>query len=658
MSPSTDLWRGRGDGSARRGIARLFLFALLIGIVVVSFPPALPAAEVIRNFTSIIRVETDGSLLIEERISVVSEGREIRRGIYRDFPTDYVDGAGHRYRVDFEVEMVMRNGRPEPYHTERRGNGVRVYIGDADILLPRGDHDYVILYRTTRQLGHFEGFDEIYWNVTGNGWVFPIERARAEVRLPLGASVLQYAAYTGYQGEQGADFTSERLVDGMAFETTRPLAPREGLTIAVAWPEGFVARPSEMENLAYLLGDNRILVAGGLGILLLFSYYFIVWWRVGRDPAPGTIIPLYEPPVGYSPAAMRYIRNMGYDDKTFSAAILSMAVKGYLTIEEPVTGSYTLRKTGADAPLSLGEKAIARHLFAGGLDAIELKQANHVQIRRARDSLKDWLRTEYEGVYFRTNRNYFYPGVAISLVVLALMIIFAPDPAGALFLTVWLTFWTIGLYFMLRVGIRAAMNVITRRDASATIGVAAMALIALPFTFGAIFGLILLAEVMSWSGVAIFLIIQIINLGFYNLLKAPTSFGRQAMDKFAGFADFLSVTEKDRMNYFNPPDRTPELFERYLPFALALDVENQWAEQFSRVFAAVRGDGQGKGGYRPRWYHGTSFSVGDFTGFSAGISSSLTGAISASSSPPGRSSGSGGGGSSGGGGGGGGGGGW
>jgi uncharacterized membrane protein len=126
------------------------------------------------------------------------------------------------------------------------------------------------------------------------------------------------------------------------------------------------------------------------------------------------------------------------------------------------------------------------------------------------------------------------------------------------------------------------------------------------------------------------------------------------MDEIGGFKLYLAVAEKERLNILNPPEKTPELFEKYLPYALALDVENEWSEQFAEVLAAASQDG----GYRPTWYTGNTWRRWNMEGFASSLGTSLPGAISSSSTAPGSSSGSGGGGSSGGGGGGGGGGGW
>jgi uncharacterized membrane protein len=137
----------------------------------------------------------------------------------------------------------------------------------------------------------------------------------------------------------------------------------------------------------------------------------------------------------------------------------------------------------------------------------------------------------------------------------------------------------------------------------------------------------------------------IVVLHFYQLLKAPTTRGRRVIDKLEGLKMYLSVAEKDRFNLLNTPEKTPELFEKLLPWALALGVEQQWSEQFSDILAqAIR-----EGTYSPSWYSGHhTFST---TSLASSLGASLSVSISSSSTAPGSSSGSGGGGSSGGGGG-------
>jgi hypothetical protein len=102
--------------------------------------------------------------------------------------------------VGFEFEGAERDGKPEPAAVEPLSNGVRIRIGSADTLIEPGEHRYVIRYRTTRQIGRFPDYDELYWNATGNGWGFPIEVAEARIRLPSPVSFLDRAVYTGRQG--------------------------------------------------------------------------------------------------------------------------------------------------------------------------------------------------------------------------------------------------------------------------------------------------------------------------------------------------------------------------------------------------------------------------------------------------------------------------
>jgi hypothetical protein len=208
------------------------------------FPSPLQAAsERILLFSSHVVVRPDASLTVTENITVRSEQREIKRGIIRDFPTTYKDRSGNTVKVGFEILEVLRDGKTSPYHTEHVSNGEKIYIGDRNVNLSAGVYTYTIKYRTDRQLGYFKDFDELYWNVTGNGWAFPIETAEAVIELPPGARLREHAAYTGYQGDRGQDFMVQPDDTKIVFKTTRGLAPREGLTVAVSWPKGLVRQP-------------------------------------------------------------------------------------------------------------------------------------------------------------------------------------------------------------------------------------------------------------------------------------------------------------------------------------------------------------------------------------------------------------------------------
>ena len=344
------------------------------------------------------------------------------------------------------------------------------------------------------------------------------------------------------------------------------------------------------------------------------------------------------------------------DDKVFAVAVVNMAVKGYLKISQDEDQVWTLTKTGADEKsLSGGEAKIAEKLFTVG-SRVELKKSNHERIGKAQRELSKYLMREARNKYFVLNSKYFMSGLAITVLILLTIVLSSGQAETVLFLGVWLTIWTTGCLFLALKVITAWKRALTGNEGKfGTAGAIGMTLFSLPFFLGEGVGLWFFTSAASLLAGITLLLAGLINALFYHLLKAPTLTGRKLMDKLEGFRQYLSVAEKDRLNLLNPPEKTPELFERYLPYALALDVEQEWGEQFARILEDVSRDG---GGYRPVWYSGSAWRPGSVTGFASSLGSSLSGAISSASTAPGSSSGSGGGGSSGGGGGGGGGGGW
>ncbi len=620
--------------------------------------------ERIIHYDSQIIVNPDASMNVTETIKVHSEGDQIKHGIYRDFPIRYRSPLGYRYNVDFHLLEVLKNGNQEPYHTEGMSNGIRIYIGNKDILLSSGDYTYTIKYSTARQMGFFKDHDELYWNVTGNGWVFSIEQASATVIFPPGVSstLLSMNGSTGPEGATDKNFQVYKDTAGnVVYQTTQTLSSHEGLTIVVTFPKGFFKEPTPKEKAQLFLRDNISVVIGSLGMAILFLYYIIVWALV-RGPAKGTIIPLYGPPNRFSPADVRFVSKMSFDKKAFTANILDMAVKGFLTIKEE-KGIYTLTRTKKeDVILDPDERKIADSLL-GSKSSIQLIPVNHSEISSAIGALKSYLKLNYEKNYFLNNTQYFIPGVVLSIILLFVTGFWGAQSAGNIpvfiFMTIWLSGWSVGVVFLVCQMFTLWKDAIfgTGHHIASTGGALFMTLFSIPFVGGEVMGLYFLSTTSSVFVIVVLLVLAIVNVIFYHLLKAPTLVGRKILDQIEGFKMYLSVAEKDRLNAITPVNKTPELFEKFLPFALALDVEQKWAEQFADVLSKSSIGGKQ---YSPSWYQGTSWSTLGAMGFASSMSSSFSNAISSSSTAPGSSSGEGGGGGgfSGGGGGGGGGGGW
>jgi len=262
---------------------------------------------------------------------------------------------------------------------------------------------------------------------------------------------------------------------------------------------------------------------------------------------------------------------------------------------------------------------------------------------------KNSLQNDYDKIYFNTNRGWLVPGVVLSLVTLVIAAFSQSNEeqlAVGLFMSVWLSGWSVGVVILLRRVWTAWRGMGSILEAGAALFVTAFAL---PFVAGEVFGLYILFTQAAPAVPLVLIGALILNILFFQLLKAPTRTGRELLDQAEGFRLYLDVAEKDEMSFRNPPEKTPELFEKYLPFALALDVEQAWAERFAGLFHRLEQEGEA---YRPHWYSGRHWGSSSLAGFSSAVGGSLGSAIASSSTAPGSSSGSGGGGSSGGGGGG------
>lgn len=566
------------------------LFALLCLLAT-----PLAAQERILSYDSAVDIRDDGTLDVTERITVRAEGSQIRRGIYRDYPTRYKDRSGNRVVVGFEVLEVLRDGKTEPWFTENKDNGVRINTGNDDFLPVPAQYTYTLRYRTTRQLGFFPDHDELYWNAIGGGWAFAIESGSVEVRLPRPVPVdqLRAEAYTGAQGSKGDAYVAQTPSPGVArWQLTRPLAPQEGFTIVLSFPKGLVPVPTRMQRILWLLKDNRgVLVAlAGLAGLLVFCVRR--WRRIGRDPRPGVIIARYDPPAGHSPAGLRYMKRMSYDSRCFSSDLLAMAVDGQLSIHRDkgfLKDDWQLQRiSGRDAAaLTDPQKALLTPLFADGPE-LELRNTNARIVSGAQSAHVKALHARYQPELFKLNGGSI--GIAFAIVLVST---------------------------------------------------------ALAFVVSGGTGVLLILGAM---------VLMLVALGvFAAIIKAPTPAGRKLLDEIEGLKSYLGVAERDELARMPGPDAPPvldaERYEKLLPYAVALEVEDAWTKKFTLAVGAAAAAATTAA---ISWYHGGG--VDNLGSLANAVGSSLSSQISSSSSPPGSSSGSGGGGSSGGGGGGGGGG--
>lgn len=647
------------------------LMAVLAAVLWLVTVSGAVSEERILAYVSDIDVQQDGSLIVTETIRVRAEGDEIKRGIFRDVPLRAKDANGWEHDVPFELLEVLRDGQRENKFTRDNGRGVRIYIGREDVFLDPGVYTYTIKYRMWRQVRFFDGYDEVYWNATGNEWIFPIDEAVARVRLPAGADATQYAAYTGAFGSAATDYEAsvDPATGQVVFETTQPLGAYEGLTVAVGFPKGFVAEPSESEKWDMWLQDQRVFAIGAPAVLILVLYYLISWWRVGRDPARGVIFPRFKGPDGVSPAMANYITNRGIEGQRWvalAAACLSLATKGRLklskddkdlVLEMPEEGTPV-----NDEPLPKGEAVIESYIRGRGTP-LALNDKNGKAISALGDKFVSAINREYSGVYFKHNGYYLLPGLGISIVTIFSLFYFG-NLSDAQFEQSFL----FGFFTIFGIAGSVGLTILVQSLFDKTTGRSSKAL-----TFWLLFAVIFAGAVYLVMHLTAFILqippeipllpafvigIVLMFIVYANVIDIPTTHGRVVMDEIEGLKLYLSVAEKDRLNMTDAPDMSVLHFEKLLPFAVSLGVEKPWSTHFETWLSSAANAGQ-SGEYRPRWYSGRDFDSRDISRSVGATASAMAGSFQSSlpvSSS--SSSGSSGGGSSGGGGGGGGGGGW
>ncbi len=551
-----------------------------------------PVDEQILSFHSDVVIAADGTVTVTEHIRVYASGEQIKRGIVRRIPLTRADRNGNKREIGIEVLAVLCNGSQSDYRNKREGDMRVIYVGSGDVLLSPGEYTYEITYSSRGHVGFFDDYDELYWNVTGNEWDFAIVDASATVTLPQGVSAIAADCYTGAfaQAKKNGEVKDEG--NTVSFHTTAPLSPGEGLTVAVSFPRGIIERPAPPTALALFWQEYGRIIGAVVCLLLWLIYCWITWVKVGRDPRKPVVIPTFRPPHDWSAGLVRYLYKRKSDDTAFTATLVSMAVKKAILINCE-DKAYTLQAKDRVATLAAEEQVLYDSLFTSSKTLV-VTEKNHTRIAKATLQLEKALSSKVDLTdYYLRNLTFIGWGGLVAVAVLVLYILISPSDTGA------------GTHIFV-----------------VSLGLA--------------------------------LIVSVVYAIYIWLIKAPTPLGATVSAELEGFRMYLKTAEEYRLNLLTPPEQTPELFERMLPYAIALDVENEWSRKFESVLKHYN--------YAPDWYKGSEpLAYGAMAAsFTTSVNNAcIDHALSSSSSSGGSwSSGSGGGGFSGGGGGGGGGGGW
>lgn len=496
----------------------------------------------IDSFSAKIFVQPDATLEVNETIEADFIG--VWHGLYRTIPVEYTtpEGLNNTLFVTLE-EVTDAAGQPLKVESSRQGAYLKwkIYIDDATDAL-RTVH---IRYRARNGLKFFEDHDELYWNITGNQWDVPLGNASAQILLPDGATGIRTNDFAGSYGSREEDTqvtTSGSTVD---VSLARPLGFHEGLTVVVGWDKGFVKEPGASQAIAIFLASNWPLLIP----ILVFVFMFWLWSTRGRDPRVGPVAVQYAPPEGMSPAEAGTLVDEDAAMRDITATIVDLAVRGYIVIEEK-------EKPGVMGLLH--SKEYVFHLKIGANQWTDLK-SHERQLLSAIFSYGAETDVELSSL-----QNQFYkslPGIKNGIFD-ALMqrgyFLHRPDYVRSGYMG-----GAITVAFIVFLG----GNWLTQR--------AGLAL--LPF---------LIAAILSGAIIA----------GFGWFMPARTAGGTKALAGVLGFEDFLSHVEAGRMEKV---EQTPETFEKFLPYAMALGVEKKWVGAFQNIYTQP-----------PSWYQGGFYNGG------------------------------------------------
>lgn len=592
-----------------------------------------------------LQADSSARLTVTEKLKVNALGQQIQRGIFRSLPTRR-EINGQEIPVRYKVLSVKKNGEKEKYHTKRENGRYVIYIGDKDVLLRPGIYEYEITYDTYRQIGFFEDFDELYWNATGTDWVFPIDQVRVKAVLPENAKVLRHACYTGSAGSTEQKCSAGQTDETSLEWTAGSLRPYQGLTVAVGFAKGAVKEP---ELPAVLQTTSLSKLLAGIGALFLVWMIYL-WNRHGRDHPTPTAYPQFDIPDDLSPASLGFLYDGRYRQGMITASLINLAVKGYIVIHETAKkgvfshSQFTLQKLRPqDDSLPPEEKTLMKELFPAGREKITIDGEYSKPVYQAVQ--------EYQLGLVKENHPKVSKGSNWQKVL-------------GIFAGISLVYWAVILYsyWNLYDTPKLVWGIVLYAGACITILIIMAVrlkvarylwLIPLIFAGGALAFWYFIADTAPDSFILayLFLLLSVPVLAFFNYtVKQPTRDLLAQQSRITGFKMYLEAAEAEPLKFHNPPRITPELFEKYLPYALVLGVDGIWGKKFEQSIQTHAYE------YQNRWYTG---SAAHFSGSMTGtLSRSLLSTMSSSSVSPGSSSGSGGGGFSGGGGGGGGGGGW
>lgn len=314
-------------------------------------------------------------------------------------------------------------------------------------------------------------------------------------------------------------------------------------------------------------------------------YFAVAWVVMVRGPKRGTILPLYEAPEHLSPASLRYLWKGTFDDRVLWAAVLSLVSKGLATMKSDEGGVAPRVAATANSnytALPKEERLLMDEMLSHGTrKGMEINMLDgHTTVIVTR--MADLLRRDAMGAWFQENRTCLIAGAVLS----AIAIVVAARPRWqsewfvlgiSLAVMVPSAFYLPFLLMRIRDLYRAARE---KLDSQVAGRGAFLFSWVLACVAGLALGFIELGATFGWPVLGVIALMTALNVSFLHFMRTPTEEGRKLLDEIAGFRLFLKEVDRFSMNRSDAPDEHVGLYEKYLPYAVALEVEQAWSDRF------------------------------------------------------------------------------
>ena len=506
----------------------ILVLSIILNLILIFFiTPAFAQYFTINKFHSDIMIDEDSSVIVKETIDVAFH--QSRHGIYREIPFKYRDEFGKMIMTPTRVLSVTdESGKPWKYQVKKTGHLVTIRIGDAKRYV-KGDQTYVITYEVENAILFFNDHDELYWNVTGNYWKAPIKEASATVSLTTKDKSKNLMA-AGYEGSYGSkEECGVETYDNIGkYFTKRSLKMGEGLTIVFGWDKGLIFPPSSWKKFLWAINPRENWVF----LLPIFSFLYMAsrWYRKGRDPrVRESVTVMYEPPKfdnkPLTPAEVGTLIDEKLDPRDITSTIVGLAVKGYIKIEETKEEGLVFDKK--DYYL----KKVKNH--DSNLNPFEI------------ELMKALFPAALPGTFISDLKNKFYTNLDGLKKVLYGELIRKK-------------------YFL------SSPEKVRNSYLAAGIVVLVFSILAFVFLIPDAGGKSFIAGILT--GIPV--------LAFAKFMPAKTRAGASAYMDILGFQEFMNRAEKDRLERMG--DKS--LFSKFLPYAIALDVADNWANAFEGIY--------------------------------------------------------------------------